>query len=211
MNLAELRMQYAQGELHEYQVDLDPIKQFETWMREALLAELHEPYAMTLATATPDGVPTARIVLLRHVDAHGFTFFTNYHSRKGQELAANPKAALLFYWGELHRQVRIEGSVSQVAPEESDAYFHSRPLGNQLASACSPQSQVVPHREFLERAYAALETRHPDGHVPRPSHWGGYRLQPSMLEFWQGRLHRLHDRLRYRRENERWTIERLAP
>lgn len=211
MNLADLRMQYAQGELHEHQVDADPIKQFEKWLHEALLAELHEPYAMTLATATPEGRPTARIVLLRHVDERGLTFFTNYASRKGQELAANPHAALLLYWGELHRQVRVEGVVSRVTPEESDAYFHSRPLGNQLASACSPQSVVVPDRAMLERAYAELEAKHPEGPVPRPVHWGGYRLQPHLFEFWQGRMHRLHDRLRYRQEQGRWLIDRLAP
>lgn len=212
MNLAELRMQYAQGELHEHQVDLDPVKQFEKWLHEALLAELHEPYAMTLATATPEGRPTARIVLLRHVDAQGLTFFTNYASRKGQELAANPQAALLFYWGELQRQVRIEGSISKVTAEESDAYFHSRPLGNQLASACSPQSDVVSDRTTLERAYADLEAQCRHQPVPRPDHWGGYRLHPSLFEFWQGRLHRLHDRLRYRQQaSGKWLIERLAP
>jgi pyridoxamine 5'-phosphate oxidase len=211
MNLTELRINYAQGELHEHQVEPDPIKQFEKWLHEALLAELHEPYAMTLATATAEGVPAARIVLLRHVDERGLTFFTNYESRKGRELAINPQAALLFFWGELHRQVRIEGTITKVSAGESDAYFQSRPLGNQLASACSPQSEVVPDRATLEQAYAALEEQCRGGPVPRPQHWGGYRLQPTMLEFWQGRPHRLHDRLRYRREQERWVIERLAP
>jgi pyridoxamine 5'-phosphate oxidase len=212
MNLTELRMQYAQGELHEHQVDTDPIGQFEAWLNEALKAELHEPYAMTLATATPEGMPSARIVLLRQVDERGLTFFTNYDSRKGQELAGNPNAALLFYWGELQRQVRIEGVVSKVTPAESDSYFHSRPLGSQMAAAVSAQSAVIPDRAGLEMAYAALEAKYRGQTVPCPPHWGGYRLQPRMFEFWQGRLHRLHDRLRYRRrDKDGWVIERLAP
>lgn len=212
MNLTELRMQYAHGELHEHQVDTDPIRQFEIWLHEALKAELHEPYAMTLATATPEGMPSARIVLLRHVDERGLTFFTNYDSRKGQELVDNPNAALLFYWGELQRQVRVEGVVSKVTPEESDAYFHSRPVGSQMAAAVSAQSTVIPDRAGLEQAYAAFEGKYQGQTVPCPPNWGGYRLAPQLFEFWQGRLHRLHDRLRYRRRDKGgWLLERLAP
>jgi pyridoxamine 5'-phosphate oxidase len=166
---------------------------------------------MTLATATPDGRPSARMVLLRGFDERGFCFYTNYESRKGIELAANPRAALVFWWGELERQVRIEGTVSATSREESEAYFHSRPPGSQLSAAASPQSRVIEGRAILERRVAELATGSTDGKVPLPEFWGGYRLAHEVVEFWQGRPNRLHDRLRYRRVGAAWRIERLAP
>jgi pyridoxamine 5'-phosphate oxidase len=166
---------------------------------------------MTLATATPDGRPSARMVLLRGFDERGFCFYTNYESRKGGELAANPNAALVFWWGELERQVRIEGRVERTSRSESEAYFRSRPPGSQLSAAASPQSQVIDGRAVLEERVARLATGQKDGEVPLPGFWGGYRLVPEVVEFWQGRPNRLHDRLRYRRAGDRWRIERLAP
>jgi pyridoxamine 5'-phosphate oxidase len=172
---------------------------------------LLEPTAMTLATATPDGRPSARMVLLRGFDERGFCFYTNYESRKGIELAANPRAALVLWWGELERQVRIEGTVTRTSREESEAYFHSRPPGSQLSAAASPQSRVIEGRATLERRVAELATGSPDGKVPLPEFWGGYRLAHEVVELWQGRPNRLHDRLRYRRVGDAWRIERLAP
>jgi pyridoxamine 5'-phosphate oxidase len=166
---------------------------------------------MTLATATPDGRPSARMVLLRGFDERGFVFFSNYESRKGAELAANPRASLVFWWGELERQVRIEGPVERTSRSESEAYFHSRPPGSQLSAAASPQSQVIDGRAVLEERVARLATSHRDGPVPLPEFWGGYRVVHEVVEFWQGRPNRLHDRLRYRRVGDRWRIERLAP
>ncbi len=212
MNLADLRKDYTQAGLSERDVSPDPILQFGSWFDQAVSAGLNEPNAMTLATATPDGIPSARIVLLKGFDASGFTFFTNYHGRKGQELAVNPRAALVLFWGELERQVRIEGTVGKVSREESDRYFQSRPSASRLSAWASPQSQVVPGREWLEQRYADQRREFSDGPIPLPSDWGGYRLIPSAIEFWQGRPSRLHDRILYRKiEAGGWVLARLAP
>jgi len=189
----------------------DPVVQFSNWFRDAEQARAPQPEAMTLATADRQGRPSARIVLLRGVDERGFVFFTNYTSRKGEELQANPAAALLFYWPETSRQVRIEGRVAPLDPATSDAYFASRPRGSQLGAHASPQSRAIPDRAFLERHYDELTRKYADRQVPRPGHWGGYRLIPEVIEFWQQGEHRLHDRLRYRRSGEGWSVERLAP
>jgi pyridoxamine 5'-phosphate oxidase len=210
MNIADLRKDYTQRGLHEADVDPDHFVQFGRWFDEALAAQLPEPNAMTLATATPDGKPSARIVLLKGFDQRGFVFYTNYESRKGQQLMSNPYAALIFYWSELERQVRIEGRVAQVTAQESDEYFFSRPRGSRLGAWTSPQSQVIAGRETLDERLREYEAQFVDD-VPRPQHWGGFRVEPEVIEFWQGRPSRLHDRLRYRRDDERWVIERLAP
>ncbi len=210
--VAALRREYMVQGLSESDVDPDPLRQFQRWFDAALAANLLEPNAMTLATATPDGRPSARMVLLKGFDQRGFVWYTNYESRKGGELAANPCAALVFFWVELSRQIRIEGRVTLVTPEESDAYFQSRPRGSQIGAAASHQSQVLPGREPLEQRAAELEAEFEGRPVPRPPGWGGYRLAPIVIEFWQGRPDRLHDRLRYRRlEEGGWQIERLSP
>jgi pyridoxamine 5'-phosphate oxidase len=212
MQIANMRKEYMWGGLTETAVDPDPIRQFQTWFEQALSAQLPEPNAMTLATATPDGQPSARIVLLKTFDASGFTFYTNYEGRKGRELAANPRAALLFFWPELQRQIRIEGEVERVSEAESDEYFHSRPLGSRLGAWASHQSEVIPDRALLEDRVRQLAQRFADGEVPRPPYWGGFRVLPLSMEFWQGRPDRLHDRLRYQRvEPDSWRIERLSP
>ena len=203
-----MRREYTREALTE--ADADPVVQFRRWFEQAEQAGLLEPTAMTLATATPDGRPSARMVLLRGFDERGFCFYTNYESRKGAELAANPRAALVFWWGELERQVRIEGPVEPTTRQESEAYFHSRPPGSQLSAAASPQSRVI-DRATLEQRVAELATSLPEGEVPLPDFWGGYRLAHEVVEFWQGRPNRLHDRLRYRRAGDGWKIERLAP
>jgi pyridoxamine 5'-phosphate oxidase len=206
-----MRREYTREALAEADVDADPVVQFGRWFEQAEQAGLLEPTAMTLATATPDGRPSARMVLLRGFDERGFCFYTNYESRKGVELAANPRAALVFWWGELERQVRIEGPVAPTSRAESEAYFRSRPPGSQLSAAASPQSRVIQDRAVLERRVAELAADSADGQVPLPDFWGGYRLTHEVVEFWQGRPNRLHDRLRYRRAGDGWKIERLAP
>jgi pyridoxamine 5'-phosphate oxidase len=213
VNIADLRREYQRAALTETEVDPDPIRQFDRWLKEAIAAGLPEPTAMTLATVDGEGRPDARIVLLKGAGPGGFVFFTNYGSRKGEELARHPAATLLFHWVALERQVRIEGTVTKVSPEESDAYFASRPHAARLGAWASPQSRVIPDRAWLERAVVAAGERFaPLGEaVPRPPHWGGYRVAPESIEFWQGRASRLHDRLRYRSEGSLWRIERLAP
>ena len=206
-----MRREYAREGLSEADVDADPVVQFGRWFEQAEQGGLLEPHAMTLATATPDGRPSARMVLLRGFDQRGFCFYTNYQSRKGDELAANPLAALVFWWDKLERQVRIEGRVERTSRAESEAYFSSRPPGSQLSAAASPQSRVIDGRATLERRVTELATGQRDGQVPLPEFWGGYRLAHEVVEFWQGRPNRLHDRLRYRRAGSGWKLERLAP
>lgn len=210
MNIADVRQEYMRAGLAEADALPDPFAQFGRWFGEALAADLPLANAMTLATVTEAGAPDARIVLLKGVEDGAFVFFTNYDSRKGRQLAARPEACLVFLWSPLERQVRIEGRVEKVPAAASDAYFDSRPLGARLSARASTQSAVVPGREALERAVAEQKALHGD-HPPRPAHWGGYRVLPSQVEFWQGRENRLHDRLLYRRQASAWTIERLAP
>ena len=211
MSLAHLRKNYTLYDLSETAVDADPLKQFQVWFNDALTANLLELNAMTLATATKDGKPSARTVLLKGFDERGFVFYTNYESRKGQELAENPWAAAVFLWKEIERQVRIEGHVEKCSQEEADRYFHSRPLGSQLGACVSQQSQVISSREILESRLEELTGKMANQEIPRPSYWGGYRLSPTSIEFWQGRPNRLHDRLRYCLKNGCWLIERLSP
>lgn len=211
MNIADLRQEYMRETLNEADVADHPIAQFHRWFDEAVQAQMPLVNAMTLATTGPGGHPSARIVLLKDVDDSGFVFYTDYHSRKGRELEVNPHAALLFHWIELEREVRIEGHIEHTSAVESDVYFASRPLGSRYAASASLQSTVVPNREFLEARFAAA-ARELGENPPRPARWGGYRVIPDRVEFWQGRPNRLHDRLLYRRaEHGRWQLERLSP
>jgi pyridoxamine 5'-phosphate oxidase len=210
MSISDLRREYAAAGQREQDCDPDPFRQFATWFQAAISANVPDANAMTLATCTQQGKPSARIVLLKGLDDRGFTFFTNYLSRKGAEIAANPFASLVLFWPELERQIRIEGRVEKVSLQESDDYFRSRPRGSQLGAWCSEQSEVVAGREILEARLRDLEKKFA-GDVSRPPHWGGYRLVPDMIEFWQGRPNRLHDRIRYRLVDGRWILERLSP
>jgi pyridoxamine 5'-phosphate oxidase len=211
MALADLRKDYTLAGLTEKDLAKDPFRQFEKWFQEALAAKVPEPNAMVLATAARDGAPSARIVLLKGIDGRGFVFFSSYESRKGRELEANPRASLVFPWITQERQVVVEGAVSRVTREESEAYFHSRPVASQLGAWASQQSTIIPGRAVLEDNLKALEKKYAGAEVPMPPHWGGYRLVPQAVEFWQGRRSRLHDRLRYRRGDDGWVIERLSP
>ncbi|MCS6851034.1 MAG: pyridoxamine 5'-phosphate oxidase [Gemmataceae bacterium] len=211
MDWPDLRDDYGRVRLDEADLDPDPVRQLARWLAEAVSAGLPEPNAMALATASPTGRPATRMVLLRGLDDRGLSFFTNYLSRKGRELAANPWAALLFFWPQLARQVRVEGRVEVVSPAESDAYFRTRPRGSQLSAWASPQSEVVSGRDVLEARIQELDRQYAGREVPRPPHWGGYRVVPECFEFWQGGDHRLHDRFRYRRDADGWRIDRLAP
>ena len=212
MSISDLRREYSLGSLRRQDLLPDPIAQFRVWFDAAVAAGLTEPNAMTLSTVSADGKPSARIVLLKGVDERGFSFFTNYESRKGHELAANPHAALTFLWKEMERQVRVEGTVTKVSPEESEAYFHSRPRNSRLGAWGSNQSEVIANREVLEKNMAEFQARYPGENVPLPPNWGGYMVKPMAIEFWQGQRSRLHDRLVYRRQpDDSWLLERLAP
>lgn len=210
MNIADLRQEYMRSGLSEAQADPDPIRQFQRWIEDAVRAGVPLPNAMTLATVTPSGAPSARIVLLKGVESGGFLFYTNYLSRKGRELERRAAACLLFLWSELERQVRIDGTVEKVSAEESDAYYQTRPLGSRIGAWASPQSRPIESRAWLEQRWTTLSVEH--GQAPkRPPHWGGYRVMPEEMEFWQGRMSRLHDRIFFTRTGSDWKISRLAP
>ena len=211
-SLREIRKEYKRASLSESDIDSDPIKQFQHWWSDAVNSQIEDINAMTLATASQDGVPSARIVLLKGFDDKGFNFFTNYNSYKGRQLVENPRACLVFFWKELERQIRITGLVSKLSPEESDAYFNERPDGRRLGAWASPQSEVIPNREWLEKTEKDYEKQFKGKKIHRPSHWGGYIVRPVTIEFWQGRPNRLHDRIQYSlQEDGIWLIERLAP
>jgi pyridoxamine 5'-phosphate oxidase len=209
---ADIRKEYKLQSLSEESVAKDPLEQFRKWWEEALESQIDEVNAMTLATSSSDGIPAARIVLLKGYDKKGFVFYTNYESYKAKQLDENPRASLVFFWKELERQIRITGVVEKTGSSESDAYFESRPSGSRIGAWASPQSRVIPDRGWLENREQELKIRYQKQEIPRPSQWGGYRVRPITIEFWQGRPNRLHDRLQYSlQENGGWTIERLAP
>ena len=210
-HLADIRSDYAQSSLSEESVLLDPLEQFDRWMDAALRAELIEPTAMTLSTVGGDSRPSSRVVLLKGFDADGFVFFTNYESQKGRELAANPNAAIHFFWPDLERQVNIRGDVAHISAQESDEYFYSRPFESRIGAWASHQSERIGSRKVIEDRVAELTAKYADSNVPRPPHWGGLRLRPERFEFWQGRASRLHDRICYERSGGLWTISRLSP
>ncbi|XAR62108.1 Pyridoxal 5'-phosphate synthase [Bertholletia excelsa] len=216
IDISSMRENYISPEFLEDQVDADPFDQFQKWFADALASGLREPNAMALSTAGKDGKPSSRMVLLKGVDKDGFVWYTNYESRKAREISENPYASLLFYWDCLNRQVRVEGFVEKVSDEESEQYFHSRPRGSQIGAIASKQSTVIPGRYFLHQEYKELEGKFADGSlIPKPKHWGGYRLKPRVFEFWQGQQSRLHDRIQYSSEvidgKRFWKIDRLAP
>lgn len=207
----EAASQYTRGALDRDDLDPDPIALFRAWFQTARDAGVHEPTAMTLATASPDGMPSARMVLLKGVDDRGFVFYTNYESRKGREIESNPHAALVFYWAPLERQVRVAGAVERLSRAESDVYFQSRPPGSRLGAWASHQSEAIPDRGVLDARLDELARQYADGEIPLPPFWGGLRVVPTAIEFWQGRLNRLHDRFLYTRDGQSWRIERLSP
>lgn len=211
MSIADIRKDYQLKSLSEHEVDQNPFAQFSVWWNEAVQSDIVEVNAMTLSTVTSTGKPSSRIVLLKGYDEQGFVFFTNYSSDKGRQLMQNHFAALLFFWKELERQVRIEGVVSKVSEEESDAYFNSRPVGSRLGAWASPQSQKISDREVLNNELMKFTEQFDQENIPRPAHWGGYRVKPTRIEFWQGRSNRLHDRILYEQDNDNWQISRLAP
>ncbi|NVO09228.1 MAG: pyridoxamine 5'-phosphate oxidase [Bacteroidales bacterium] len=211
LNIASIRRDYTLKQLDEQEVDCNPFAQFGLWFDEALNAKVLEPNAMIIATSTRDGKPSARVVLLKQFDNTGFSFFTNYHSRKALDLDQNPYASLVFFWPELERQVRIEGTISKVSDTESDNYFNSRPEGSKIAAWASQQSQIIPNRKHIESLQVDFQNNFLGKTINRPSNWGGYLLCPSLFEFWQGRPNRLHDRVQYSFANGDWAIERLAP
>ena len=211
-DIAGLRKSYSQKVLSENDIDKDPIRQFDKWWQEAVASTIEEVNAMTLATASADGIPSARVVLLKSFSENGFVFFTNYESYKGKQLMENPKACLVFYWKELERQVRITGMVQKISEKESDDYFQTRPFASQLGACVSPQSTIIENREWLEARYLELEKKANNMDIKRPEHWGGFIVKPVIIEFWQGRPSRLHDRIEYSlQENGEWKAVRLAP
>jgi pyridoxamine 5'-phosphate oxidase len=211
-DIENLRQDYSAASLSETDVDANPMRQFDKWFNEAINYKIHEPNAMTLATATHDGRPSARIVLLKGFSEDGFKFYTNYLSRKGKEISKNPLGALVFFWGDMERQIRIEGTIEKLDRDYSEKYFHTRPKLSQISAMASPQSQEISDREQLEQKIAQLEAEYTDTEVPKPSFWGGYILKPRLIEFWQGRRSRLHDRIVYKKtDNKNWKIVRLAP
>jgi pyridoxamine 5'-phosphate oxidase len=210
-SLADIRRDYKLQSLNEEDVALDPFAQFDRWWHEAVISHIDEVNAMTLATASKQGIPSARIVLLKGYDINGFVFFTNYKSHKGKEMAENPYASLVLFWKELERQIRIDGVIEKIDAAQSDAYFQSRPAGSRIGAWASPQSTVIENRKVIESNFLQLEEKFGCENIPRPEHWGGYLVKPVSIEFWQGRSSRLHDRIRYTKNEHHWKIERLAP